>query len=354
MIPDDISKRIQALFRPSPALLVGSGFSCVYGLPGMAEIATYLLEEFKTSILSPDAKALWDRHREEIKRDFEGGLNQIPIGAAAREELTEEIRRLISGLICNRTASAESAIRDAPEPDKAAPARLLQRLFEGLPQNSECASVITTNYDTLLELFCDLARLPIDTGFDGHRYRVFRKDTIYRTHFRSENVASKRGVQVDFRRVPNVRVMKPHGSITWHSTLGGPVEILDYRDASSRAIVIPGPTKYEDALVTNLFDSIRAEMNSALRSATSLMCVGFGFNDAHLQGVITDRLANKMPLLILTRSFTKNIQNLLARFPHIIAIAKGGDGGVCHVDGNIHKSEQPIWELDCFLKTFLE
>jgi hypothetical protein len=320
----------------------------------MGELAKRLLDEMNTSTISDEARALWHQHRDEIERDFENGLNQIPIGAAARAELTDEIRRLLSGVICDRTVVAEEAIRGLPEPLKAAPARLLQRVFDGIPQNSECAPVITTNYDTLLELFCDLARLPIDTGFEGHRYRFFRKDVIYRTHFRPETVPGKKAVQVEYRRMPNVRIMKPHGSITWHSTTGGPVEILDYRKASSRAIVIPGPTKYEDALITRLFDTVRAEMNTALRTATGVMCIGFGFNDAHLQGVITERLGNKMPLLILTRSFTPTIRSLIAEFPHVLAIARDGDGGECHVDGQVYKSDLPIWELDCFLKTFLE
>ncbi|KQW72358.1 SIR2 family protein [Ensifer sp. Root127] len=320
----------------------------------MRDLADHLLEQLSTSAISDEARKLWYRHRDEIEKDFENGLNQIPIGATSRSELTDEVRRLLSAVICARTVLAEDRIRALPEPHKSAPARLLRRVFEGIPQNSECAPVITTNYDTLLELFCDLAQLPIDTGFDGHRYRFFRKDAVYRTHFRPETIAGKKSVQVEYRRMPNVRIMKPHGSITWHSTMAGPVEILDYQKASSRAIVIPGPTKYEDALITRLFDSVRAEMNGVLRTASSVMCIGFGFNDAHLQGVITERLGNKMPLLVLTRSFTPSIRSLIAQFPHVLAIVRDGDGGECHVDGQVYKSEHPIWELDCFLQTFLE
>ncbi|MFK4771342.1 SIR2 family protein [Rhizobium sp. ZW T2_16] len=320
----------------------------------MGELASHLLTEFKTSRISADAMALWDQHSAAIADDFESGLNQIPIGAGARSELTEEVRRLISGVICDRTLSAEDDIRASGSPDQAAPARLLRLLFNGIPQNSECAPVITTNYDTLIELFCDLARLPIDTGFEGHRYRHFRRDAVYRTHFRPENVAGKKAIQIEYRKVPNVRVMKPHGSITWHSTTSGPVEILDYRKASSRAIVIPGPTKYEEALIERLFDSVRAEMNNVLRDASGLMCIGFGFNDAHLQGVITERLGNRMPMLILTRTFTLKIEALLKDYPHVIAIARDGDGAQCHVDGEIHQIDDPAWELDSFLKLFLE
>lgn len=354
MIPDEVVQRIQSLFRPSPVLLVGSGFSCGFGLPGMLDLAKHLVANFKTSAISSDAMALWETHAEAIEDDFERGLNQIPIGATAREEVTEEVRRLISGIICDKTLAAEDNIRGLPAPHEAAPARLLRLVFRGIPQNSDCAHVITTNYDTLVELFCDLAQLPIDTGFEGHRYRFFRKDSPYRTHFRHESIPGKKALQLEYRKVPNVRVMKPHGSITWHSTTAGPVEILDYRKPSSRAIVIPGPTKYEEALIGRLFDSVRTEMNAVLRDAEGVMCIGFGFNDDHLQGVITERLGNKMPMLILTRDFTPKIKTLLLQFPHVVAIARDGAGAQCHVGGHVHKTDDPVWELDRFLKAFLE
>ncbi|WP_338661304.1 SIR2 family protein [Pararoseomonas sp. SCSIO 73927] len=354
MIPDEVIKRIQDLFRPSPVLLVGSGFSCGYGLPGMWEVAQHLIGALNSSSMSRDAFSLWEAHRAEINEDFEKGLNQIPSGAPAREELVAEIRKLISRLIVNRTADAECRIRSVKNPQTEAPARLLKRIYAGIPQNTECAPIITTNYDTLLELFCDFAKLPLDTGFEGHRHRFFREGTIYRTLYRRESVQVKNIMQFEYRHFTNIRLLKPHGSVAWHSTDYGPVEILNHADAGSRAIVIPGPSKYEDALVMTLFDSVRTEMNACIRNASGLMCLGFGFNDAHLQGAIRDRLRYRMPMLILTKKLTANIEALLADHPHIISISEHPDGSSCHADGSIYVSNEPIWTLDCFLKTFLE
>ena len=49
---------------------------------------------------------------------------------------------------------------------------------------------------------------------------------------------------------------------------------------------------------------MRTAMNAALADAQALLCIGFGFNDDHLQGVIKRRLAAGMPAIIVTRDPT--------------------------------------------------
>ena len=61
-------------------------------------------------------------------------------------------------------------------------------------------------------------------------------------------------------------------------------------------------------------------MNAALADAQALLCIGFGFNDDHLQGVIKRRLAAGMPAIIVTRDPTPNIEQLLGEHPHVIAV----------------------------------
>ena len=68
-----------------------------------------------------------------------------------------------------KTATAESKVLQEKVDTGHAPSRLLNRLFDGSPQNAEGIHVITTNYDTLLGCFRDLAGLPLDTGFAGFR-----------------------------------------------------------------------------------------------------------------------------------------------------------------------------------------
>ena len=117
---------------------------------------------------------------------------------------------------------------------------------------------------------------------------------------------------------------------------------------------MPGPSKYQDALVNTLFDAMRTEMNQVLAEAQALLCIGFGFNDDHLQGVIKHRLAAGMPAIIVTRDSTSSIDRLLGEHPHVIALFKDGDGAICHWNGEQFRVSEPLWQLDDFLKKFLE
>ena len=95
-------------------------------------------------------------------------------------------------------------------------------------------------------------------------------------------------------------------------------------------------------------------MNAVLGGASALLCLGFGFNDDHLQGVIKARLKEHMPLILLTRGPTESIEKLLHAHPHSIAIFKEDSGARCHWNGRIYVSDEPLWQLDDFLKKFLE
>lgn len=353
-LSSQIASKIQDLFRSSPAVLFGSGFSCGYNLPHMGALGDYLASNLEHKLASLEAKALWANAITEVRANLEKGLNTIPSGAIGRDEIVATLRELTAELIINRNASAERNILDCAEPSTLAPARLLKRLFDQSPQNAPGVSVITTNYDTLIELFCDLAHLPVETGFQGFRRRRFREGTIFETYYSRSVATTKNGSHFEHRPNAAVRILKPHGSITWVTTASGPVEVLNEHSTATRAIVVPGPSKYEDALVNSLFDRIRAEMNATLARTNSLLSVGFGFNDEHLQGIIRSRLKDGMPAVILTKDLTPSARDVITEHPHIVAVCQDNTGSLCQVDGKQWRSSKPLWQLDSFLSYFIE
>ncbi|MBV6390493.1 SIR2 family protein [Nitrosomonas europaea] len=353
-LPDDFFADIQGVFRKTPVLLVGSGFSCGYGLPGMGTLAEHLATAVHDVLTTDGAKTTWTQSVDAVKANLETGLNGIAVGKPEWEEIVSAIRGETAKLILDKAIAAEAKILGERAAGGHAPSRLLNRLFNGSPQNAESIHVITTNYDTLLELFCDLAELPLDTGFTGFRRRKPRPRPLFQTQYSRVLVAEKRQQQVDHRLCKTVRLYKPHGSISWLTTDDGPVEALNDVSVAGRAIIVPGPAKYQDTLVNTLFDAMRAEMNEVLTKAEALLCIGFGFNDDHLQGVIKRRLTAGMPVIIVTRDATPNIKQLLSDHSHLIALFKSGDGAVCHWNGQTLQSPEPLWQLDDFLKKFLE
>ena len=355
ILPEEIHQQIQTVFRATPTVLIGSGFSCSYGLPSMWSLGEHLAINVGPKLEDSDAVFLWAYAIEEVKSDLEKGLNNIANGAKGRESLIKIVREETARLISEKTCIAESKILASVSPENHAPARLLKRLFEGAPQNTDCIPIITTNYDTIIELFCDIANLPVDTGFSGFRHRWARKNPVFETHYRRSMATNNRGTTT-YNHSPclTIKLLKPHGSINWHSTPIGPVEVLHTYSSGPQSIVIPGPSKYEDSLVNTLFDGVRSEMNSAFNKARAFVAIGFGFNDDHLQGIIESRLSAHMPTVIITRDFTDNTKLLLKRFPHIIAICKYDEGSACHCNGKIYYSSEKIWQLSDFLQHFLE
>jgi hypothetical protein len=351
---DQLAVAVQQLFRATPLVLVGSGFSCGFGLPSMSELGEHLSTSLEGVLVSAEAKALWSKALPSIRADLEAGLKTIPSGALGSQEVVTALREQTAHLIIARTRKAEGEILSAKAPHLSAPVRLLKRLFEGAPQNAECIPIITTNYDTLIELFADLAEVPIDTGFSGLRRRRARPSPIFQTQYRRLLATAKRATTYDHRPCVTARLMKPHGSITWQLVDGEPVEVLNDLTDAPRSIVIPGPSKYEDVLVNNLFDSMRGEMNQAVNRATALLCIGFGFNDDHLQRVIKSRLEAGMPTGILVRSFTDNIKAVIERHPHVLAIQRNDSGAQIHMNGQKFEVGSPVWELDYFLRAYLE
>lgn len=182
-LPDELFTEIQGAFRKAPVLLVGSGFSCGYGLPGMVELAEHLATAVHDALSTDGARSTWTQSVEAIKTNLEAGLNGIPVGMVEWEEIVAVLRDETAKLILERSIAAEAKILAEKIAGGHAPLRLLNRLFDGSPQSAEGIHVITTNYDTLLELFCDLAELPLDTGFVGFRRRKLRPRPIARNEY---------------------------------------------------------------------------------------------------------------------------------------------------------------------------
>ena len=356
-LPIEIMRELQTVIRSIPTLIVGSGHSCAYGLPSMEDIANYLLSELPQLLSESDSIRLWERISNSIAKDFEEGLNGLSASDKGVDELLHAMRRLITVLFRERCSASECCFLAEglfENPNKVGLLRLMKMVYRGCSPNTAGIDIITTNYDTLMELLCDAADLPVQTGFQGHRFRRFDPATLVNPIYSQRTVIEKRKVKRDFNIVRSVRILKPHGSVNWVIDRGRPVEMLAYGDSDDGAIIVPGPFKYKDALVNSVFDEIRMIMNEVLKSTPAVVAIGFGFNDDHLQSVIKDRLSLGMPMLILTKEWTKSIENMIDSYNSIIAFEQNGEGATCACKGKRFRMNTPVWELDSFLKLVLE
>jgi hypothetical protein len=95
-------------------------------------------------------------------------------------------------------------------------------------------------------------------------------------------------------------------------------------------------------------------MNRVMKNSQSLFCVGFGFNDTHLQGILGERLSRGMPAVLLARTWTKNAIAILDRYPTVLGIQMSALGSDARLGATVAQLPANLWSLDEFLNLFLE
>jgi len=69
-------------------------------------------------------------------------------------------------------------------------------------------------------------------------------------------------------------------------------------------------TKYRE-VHRDPFRTIISAADECLRTAQALVCLGYGFNDEHVQPVLMKRVrSDRIPLVLLTKSLTKKARDL--------------------------------------------
>lgn len=354
-LPEKILKELQEIFRLSPVTIVGSGHSCGFGFPSMWELGVYLDKKIPTMDLTLEEKILWERIKSNIADNLEASLNKISPADPGAERLIVKVRQSVTELFRTKCESFEQVILGEPLLLEKYPLiRLLRYFYTGAPQHSMAIDVITTNYDFVIELLCDLVKLPVTTGFTGYRFKYFDPAYLTRPAYKRRLVTSKGRVHISYSPVRSIRILKPHGSVNWFIEGGTPVETSLSIRRDEAAIVVPGPFKYRDTTVSSLFDEIRTVMNSVLENARAVFTYGFGFNDDHLQRVIEDKLSKGMPLIILSKDWTLKIEEMISNHPHIYAFRKRGQGAEYWGNGHQGQVDYPLWELNHFMKTVIE
>ena len=179
--------------------------------------------------------------------------------------------------------------------------RLYRHLFSSTHRS---LSVVTPNYDRLAEYAADIAGYCHYTGFTYGYIR--RRQTDPRISFTRDHLSAR-----------TIDIWKVHGCLDWFMNGDGDVIAV----ASSRsipaefrpAIVTPGIRKYEQTH-QEPFRSVIAGADTALNGANAYLCIGFGFNDTHIQPKLMERWRQGDALLvILTKALSDSAKQMLAK-----------------------------------------
>lgn len=323
-----------------PKLIVGTGLSVAYGVPGMAKLSKYLSRKI-SKVNDPDLKYMWDKHYPNIKKEgLEAGLAGIE---STEDRLVEIIKKNTAEYILD---SEEKIFEKILLVDTGF-SKLLAYLRDTVGVSQKIIDIMTPNYDRIIEIVCDKLGIGVITGFTGSLHGNFKG-----------NILKHPAEVYNCKNHTWVRLFKPHGSINWINENGKEYLTNNYNILKKKTeyidIVTPGSSKYKMSLVNNTLRFMREEFNELLtgRYHYSLIIYGYGFNDAHFNTVLYECFEHKN-ILILAREVKQDIiDKALAGKNITIFYHKDSKDYMIH-KGTQYIVDIPLWDINQFADVFL-
>ena len=210
--------------------------------------------------------------------------------------------------------------------------KLLRVLGKRQPKQKRL-KLFTTNYDLAFETAASNTGMIVIDGFEyGRPYRFnpawFHYDIVHKVQT-SDKANSY---------LPNVfHLYKIHGSVDWIKTEQGVQKRISDSQEGEPVIIYPSSTKYQSSYESPYLDMMASFLEAVQKPKTAILCLGFGFNDKHINNAIILALRTTPVLLLMvgTRSlfaeqssFNENIKTLL------MDAVKSGDSRISLIDSD--------------------
>ena len=230
---------------------------------------------------------------------------------------------------------------------KGGPAFPLAELFAYLLRTSDAhVRVVTTNYDRVAEYAANTVRAYASTGVTAGWLQRF------------DAVSVNRSVQCLPGFEGLVTILKVHGSLDWFRDPTGDVVAVPLThtipDGMKPMIVTPGVSKYRE-VHKDPFRTVMSAADTVLREATCYVCIGYGFNDEHVQPVLINRVKkNDIPLVVVTKELTEQTRNAFLkdppkRFLFMEEAPRGTRVYTTSEPGGMILEDVAVWELQYFM-----
>ena len=333
----NFQKQAQDYYSKAPAIILGSGASAAHGLSGMGALAKYLVANVDASDLSDEEKEAWRIFCKTLAEgvDLETALHKV----AVSEKLTARIIKSTWTLINREDGQVfQKSLQDQ---SMFPLSRLLGHMFKS---SLKMINVVTTNYDRLAEYACETEKIHHYTGFS---YGFFR-------HLSSPT-------EITFPR--RVNIWKVHGSLDWFKSPLEDIVALSVMDEVPERyepqIVTPGTQKYQRTHLEP-YRSIINNADQAIAAANSYLCVGYGFNDEHIQPKLMTRcIRQNIPITIITYSLSEAAKRLIidGKAQNYLAIERGATDAQSRIYSSLKKDpltvDENFWSLSGYLSLIL-
>lgn len=353
---------IENCLARNPVVVLGSGASVKYGLPTMGQLKDAIVAAVDPMMKTDPAKAAWEEFKGILnEKDNEGYTTDLET-AMQRAKLNDHpaLFNAVIDATWNAIAAKDQQVlcQYFMTGDELPLARLYRFLLKSQHRR---VTVVTPNYDRLAEYAADMAGLHYRTGFGGGIIRDMRDLDRPLRYYRADLKSEERTVDI----------WKVHGSIDWfriertkgEKILNLPLGLSDKAPPSmppfSRPVIVPpGRGKYEETH-KEPYRSCMREADRALNTAGAFLCVGYGFNDSHLQECLLRRCHDKAPVVLVTYGITSAARKeLIDGNANAVVFSHSGPGWTTIHTPNCRKGVQvegpDLWDFGAFLDFVLE
>ena len=344
---EEIKMACQKYLSDVPVIFIGSGFSVPYGLPTMENLGNEIKEkiDFKYKEL-PEWKNFCVNL--ETTRSLERALSIGRFG----EDLTKDIIKTTWNFISEKDRQVYERLFNNSEDLAFSLKEVLLNLLEVHPR---VVNIITTNYDKVIEYNVDLVNAILNNGFKGQYKKFF--SSFY------TNKPTTKKVPVNLCDDKVVNLFKVHGSLDWFKERNSNqifefVNTKELLDNYEPLIVTPGIEKYKETY-DEPYRSVIVQADDIMRKAKCFLCIGYGFNDSHIQPKLVDRInRNDVPIVIITKNLTTEARNILKNVNNYLVFEESTlnpEETLVSFNGSTVIEQGKIWKLENFIKYwFLE
>jgi hypothetical protein len=338
-----------------PTIFLGSGASIATGIelelqnnfPSMSYLAKQYFENIEPNDQWGQGDiTFWDNFKKEIgdlnkdwnKFNLEKFLLDYPLNE--RSALLSELLEITISAFHIPQKELEKKIVFNPEVEFSL-RKLFEQLLKFLDKRRPFIEVISPNYDLIIEYTADLLGVPCLTGFHGSILRKWKPELGF------SNPLIERNQNKDYAK--HIRYYKPHGSYSWFMNEAGFVmEYFSDKNVPNewlRCMIAPGPSKYQNTLKDIRRDHLKL-MDDAFDRSQSIIVIGYGLNDPHLQEGLKKCLNRKVPILIVTKELSEEAKDeFITNKKNVFAILEDGNGSVVMNGGKEFQFKEQYWKL---------
>lgn len=175
--------------------------------------------------------------------------------------------------------------------------KFYNKIFSYRNEESNKLSVFTTNYDLFNELALENNKITYTTGFSSNlaqsfdinqfRYRIVDDTNRYKDKWQPVN--------------KEANLYKLHGSINWKEENNTLIQDNNKSEQpnSSNIVIYPTILKHRETAQSPYSELFREFANTLQSPNTTLVIIGYGFGDDHINNIISQNLNNKDFSLII-------------------------------------------------------